>query len=180
MSDSSVLSLVGSRTSLDDLQDKGREFLVKQGKTVPSSPTDHPVMADLRLYARILFDEFMEFVAGAGLIAKSKKTGEIILEKGVDFDINEGVVFDLVESVDGLADVVYVANNAASLMGVRLAPPLEEVCDNNLKKFGPGSSIDQYGKLIKPKDHKPPRLDEIVAALRLSSESPEKEKQCGS
>ncbi len=72
---------------------------------------------------------------------------------------------DLIEIVDGCADISVVTIGTLSACGVSDAPILNEVDDNNLAKFGSGSYVRDDGKLVKPPDHKPPRIAEALARL---------------
>ena len=70
---------------------------------------------------------------------------------------------DLVEIVDGALDSKVIATGTLISCGVADVS-LQEACDlNNLDKFGPGHTIREDGKLIKPPDHRPP---DILALLR--------------
>ena len=51
--------------------------------------------------------------------------------------------------------------------GVNEAPIIAMVDNNNMAKHGPGSSIREDGKLIKPPGHKPP---DIAGELKRQSE----------
>ena len=71
---------------------------------------------------------------------------------------------DLVEIADGLADQEVVNLGTAASCGLAHQPFFDEVMNNNFEKFGPGHKIDKGGKLIKPPDHKKPKIGrEIVS-----------------
>ena len=69
---------------------------------------------------------------------------------------------DLVEAIDGLCDLLYVALGTAVSFGVDLEPFWEEVHANNMTKLA-GPIVD--GKLRKPEGWKPPRIRELLREL---------------
>jgi len=72
----------------------------------------------------------------------------------------------LVDIVDGCADISVVTIGTLSACGVSDEPIMREVDDNNLTKFGPGQYIRDDGKLVKPPNHKPPRIAETLQILK--------------
>jgi predicted HAD superfamily Cof-like phosphohydrolase len=67
---------------------------------------------------------------------------------------------NLVDVIDGLCDLLYVAFGAAAACGVDLEPFYEEIHRTNmLKTSGP---VREDGKRLKPKGWQPPRIAEIL------------------
>ena len=69
---------------------------------------------------------------------------------------------NLVEIADGCADLSVVTIGTLSACGIADEMLLGVVDANNLAKFGPGHSIREDGKLIKPKNHKPPDIAQLL------------------
>lgn len=69
---------------------------------------------------------------------------------------------NLVEIADGCADLSVVTIGTLSACGISDEDILNEVDYNNLAKFGPDGYKDEHGKWIKPKDHQPPRIRELL------------------
>lgn len=70
---------------------------------------------------------------------------------------------DMVETIDGLCDLIYVAYNAAESFGVDLEKYFAEVHRTNMLKEP--NVIDEHGKRgLKPAGWEPPRIAEILAA----------------
>jgi predicted HAD superfamily Cof-like phosphohydrolase len=111
------------------------------------------------LRARLIMEEALETVEALGVkieFSASIQHSDVTLELGFD-DLKfraEGVM-DLVGTVDGCFDLRVVTTGTLSAVGV---PDSGQriVDDNNLDKFGPGHSIDSFGKLVKPPGHRPP------------------------
>jgi len=64
---------------------------------------------------------------------------------------------DLVEAVDGLADLIYVCLGAAVTWGVDLEPVFQRVHASNMTKTG---GVRDDGKIMKPEGWKPPDIRE--------------------
>jgi len=122
----------------------------------PSNLTDEERV----LRARLILEETFETVQkGLGL--------DIVLEPSSDANsaiqysqiyVKIARPFDIIETVDGCCDISVVNTGTLVAVGIDDLPVLELVDDNNLAKFGPGSSIDQFGKIVKPPNHPPPDI----------------------
>lgn len=132
-----------------DHQLRVEEFMGKAGQHVPSRPYV-PTLGVRRLRAGIILEESMETILGLGFEARQAGPGG-------GFDLVEIQAPDIVEVVDGCADLRVVTTGTLSAFGVA-DMELQEVVDrNNLAKFGPGSfRRESDGKWMKPPDHKPP------------------------
>lgn len=65
---------------------------------------------------------------------------------------------DIVETIDGCADLIVVTTGTLSSMGVHDETILHEVDLNNLSKILHGT-VREDGKLIKPKNHPKPDIE---------------------
>jgi predicted HAD superfamily Cof-like phosphohydrolase len=69
---------------------------------------------------------------------------------------------DLIDAIDGLCDLIYVAYGAATEFGVDLAPFWDEVHRSNIAKRG--GPIRDDGKLLKPPNWTPPDIAGVLAS----------------
>jgi hypothetical protein len=76
---------------------------------------------------------------------------------------------DLVEAIDGLCDLIYVAYGAANEFGVDLEPFWDEVQRSNMKKVG--GSVREDGKRLKPPDWKPPDIAGVLEVMQNNREA---------
>lgn len=145
-----------------DHQQRVEHFMRLAKQDVPRTPTiPSPEVRALR--ARLILEEALETIDALGcevvsgdqikhylITAKALKSGAVIITPTHDPD--------LTEIVDGCADIMVVTTGTLSACGVKDAVPQRLVDENNLAKFGPGHTIREDGKLIKPPGHKPPDL----------------------
>ena len=119
------------------------------------------------LRARLMLEECLETIqAGLGisiLVDNGSGTKRELSYDDLTFVADKR--FDMIETIDGIADCDVVNIGTASACGVAMEPIVEIVDCNNMAKFAPGHSFNEAGKLIKPKDHTPP-TDEINRELR--------------
>lgn len=73
--------------------------------------------------------------------------------------------FDPEQVVDGCCDLKVVTTGTLSACGIPDEPFQKLVDENNLAKFGPGHSWREDGKLIKPPEHKPPKIKQLIDEL---------------
>src|SRR5690606_33615746 len=96
---------------------------------------------------------------------------EILLEKSclgtsdTSFKFVANNEFDLEKTVDGCCDLKVVTTGTLSSCGIPDELFQKEVDENNLKKFGPGHSYREDGKLIKPPGHQPPNIKGLLEEL---------------
>jgi predicted HAD superfamily Cof-like phosphohydrolase len=132
---------------------------IDDGQAVP----DKPVMiseSGRRLRANLILEEALETIRGLGFNVIS--TGPHANQIGIELSNDEP---DLVEIVDGCLDLRVVTTGTLSAFGVPDVYGQELVDLNNLGKLGPGCEMRTDGKLIKPKDHKPPPIREWLKEL---------------
>lgn len=67
---------------------------------------------------------------------------------------------DMVETADGLCDLIYVVLGAAVEFGIDLEPLFKEVHASNLAKVGGATRPD--GKVLKPEGWTKPRIAELL------------------
>lgn len=151
-------------------------FMRLADQYLPSSPVVSRAVASVgrELRARLIFEEAMETINDLGVVITFE------LPEGKEFPLNDPFAaredrvfahsyevtpyFDLVGVVDGCADISVVSIGTLSAFGVSDSAILLAVDENNLAKFGPGHSYSAQGKLIKPPDHSPPPIREILVA----------------
>ena len=146
-----------------DHQQRVEKFMALAKQDIPKSP----VMPDeniRRLRAKLILEEALETVRDLGfapmfdfesLGGRRFLTKEDIVLVGTGNETLSGIT-------DGCADVIVVTTGTLSACGLADVSIQEEVDENNLAKFGPGHSYREDGKLIKPPNHKPPALNEII------------------
>jgi predicted HAD superfamily Cof-like phosphohydrolase len=67
---------------------------------------------------------------------------------------------DIVETADGLCDLIYVCLGAALEFGIDLGPIFDEVHQTNMAKEGGPTRSD--GKILKPEGWEPPQIRELL------------------
>jgi hypothetical protein len=133
--------------------DAVREFMQKAGQKVRLQPelgagTDFPngrrtpTIEERTRAVNLILEEAGELCGGLGF--------------AVSWNVEESVEGpNFAEAIDGVFDLQVVSTCVLVMLGVPDATLRKEIDENNLAKFGPGHSIRDDGKLIKPKDHKP-------------------------
>jgi len=135
-------------------------FFMNRAKQPVSKP--NPELA-----ARLIAEEAIETVNALGFNVVTKLGGKFELVP-ITVPIEGGGVgnkpVDLVETLDGLADTMYVCEWAFLNLGYPDKPFLDEVChNNNLKVIDP--KFDENGKVMKPVGHPKPDIAGIIARL---------------
>lgn len=141
------------------------------------------VQRDLRSEHQIRVDKFMNLIPGQRVrrepgelteserLLRARLMYEEVMETindGLGVEINgadEFIItgpFDLVKTVDGCFDTMVVTTGTLSACGVPDLRGQRIVDENNLAKFGPGHTIREDGKLVKPPNHKPPDLGQYL------------------
>lgn len=133
------------------------EFCGRVGE--PTAP-DRPEIRRANLRARLLVEETVEtVVALVGASEAAELMREFAWEAQKMGEHGKGRP-DLVEVVDGLCDVIYVALGTAEACGVDLEPHFAAVHASNLSKIGSGRDIN--GKIVKPEGWTPPDICGIL------------------
>lgn len=152
-------------------QQRIESFMRMAGQHVPVAPQVPPVeVRELR--ARLILEEALETIAALGFEAVIRRdygpdyVQSIHQAEDVDaIDLQPNDAFDLVGTIDGCCDLSVVTIGTLSAFGVPDEVFLAEVDANNLAKFGPGHSVRADGKLVKPANHKPPRIAELLSEM---------------
>lgn len=133
------------------------EFMKKASQALPARPIV-PSLEVRRLRANLILEEALETIKGLGFdVEATMPDGEL--------QCVEAFTPDIVEVVDGCADLSVVTIGTLSAFGVDDHPILLEVDGANLRKFGPGSyRREADGKWMKPPDFKPA---DVMRALVL-------------
>lgn len=135
-------------------QRRVEEFMRLAGQEVPGHPVE-PSRITRELRAVLLMEEVLETIID-GLGCK------IIFSPDNQFTFQATEKFDIVKLADGCADVSVVNIGTLSACGISDERLLDIVDKNNLEKFGPGHSIREDGKLVKPPGHKPPDIASLL------------------
>jgi len=115
------------------------------------------------LRAKLILEEAMETVRALGFnpyfIPGMATTGYLDIKNNIGFTEQEP---NLVEILDGCADISVVTIGTLIACGCPDKPLLEEVDRSNLSKFSTDYSFREDGKLLKGKDFVPPDIRAIV------------------
>lgn len=164
------------------------EFMRLAGQSVPSSPCIPDEQTRI-LRAKLMFEEVMETIRALGVSVywNMPSREELDAEGGAEhfvgvcvsaeqcklsFDLQGEV--DLVEVVDGCADVAVVTTGTLVTCGIADFDVQNTVNFNNLAKFGPGGyradgtpeKPGPVGKWMKPPNHQPPDIAGIIEAQK--------------
>ena len=148
-------------------QQRIERFMWLADQPVPKKPAmPSPKVRLLR--AKLILEEALETVKALGFRVgiidtplEGFFTGIEIGKLKLRSDFNP----DLMEIVDGCCDLSVVTIGTLSACGVPDLQFLEEVDDNNLAKFGPGGHRREDGKWVKPPDHQPPQIQQLLDKL---------------
>jgi predicted HAD superfamily Cof-like phosphohydrolase len=127
------------------MQEKVREFC-RRVVSAPTSPAE-PALRDARLRARLVLEEAIETAVGlVGDYEAFSVLDEIDTEvsRKLVRDGRLGCAPDLVEAVDGLCDLIYVALGTAEAIGVDIEPYFDLVHGANMQKTS--AAVDSHGK----------------------------------
>jgi predicted HAD superfamily Cof-like phosphohydrolase len=119
------------------------------------------------LRAKLLMEETAETVAALGFHVDAKiwepgEPGSGTHRKVAEYNVDAAE--SLVEVIDGLCDIVYVALGTAATFGVDLDPFFREVQRSNMAKAGGERRED--GKRLKPPGWTPPEIERILDIVR--------------
>lgn len=138
-------------------------FMRKAQQELPESPTI-PSEEVRKLRAKLILEEAVETIQALGFTVVLVAHGSGLLRPlGLD---ELAVAFpskpNLLEIADGCADLSVVTIGTLCACGIKDKKLLEEVDANNNAKFGPGHTIREDGKLVKPPDHRPPDIERVL------------------
>lgn len=134
-------------------------FLKSAGQSIGSLPARVPAK-DAELHASLILEETLETIAAMGVSVNilDLKDSTVSMDNITLVSVGDQ---DLVEIADGLADVQYVVNGAATAFGINLSRCHDEVQRSNMSKFIDGHRAAN-GKWIKGKSYTPA---DIVSVL---------------
>lgn len=141
------------------------ELMRRAGQEVPVAP-EIPCEAVRRLRAKIILEEALETIDGLGFDVVVTGGHRIVKEDCVELSSAGHIPPNLIEIVDGCADIRVVTTGTLSACGMPDEILTFEVDKNNLEKFGPGGYRRGDGKWMKPPGHQPPRVGEIIGHYR--------------
>jgi predicted HAD superfamily Cof-like phosphohydrolase len=150
-----------------------RQFMGLCGQRTPAEPTE-PTPEERARMAAIIFEEVMETIwKGLGVECRVHQGVSGSLDsKGCLYHTMNGEntvefvpcgEFNMIEAIDGALDTKVTANAILIGCGVADLELTEEVDQNNLGKFGPGSWRRDDGKHMKPEGYPAPKIAEILA-----------------
>lgn len=125
-------------------------FMALADQALPAVP-EIPPLDVRRLRAELILEEALETINALGFSLGSS-SGLVEWNKEPD----------LIKIVDGCCDLRVVTTGTLSACGVSDEAVQHAVDCNNLEKFLPGSYKNESGKWIKPPNHKPPPIEEIL------------------
>lgn len=155
--------VVAISTKCTEHYDQVKKFMELARQDIPSSP-QMPSFEVRQLRARLTLEEALEKIKGLGFEVTVRNTYEPV-------NMNEVVLLEcgepnLEEIIDGCCDLNVITTGTLIACGLPDVVFQNEVDKNNLAKFGPGHSIREDGKLIKPPGHKPPDIKSLLNALK--------------
>jgi predicted HAD superfamily Cof-like phosphohydrolase len=137
-----------------------KDFMQRVGQPTP----DHLTIPDERtriLRAKLILEEALETVRALGVQVTTRGDNPVTLDdEQMDFNTTGNV--DMIEIVDGCADISVVTIGTLIAIGVDDEPILEEVDASNLRKFEPGSYRREDGKWMKPPGWTPPDINAAI------------------
>lgn len=140
---------------IEQVQYDVEDFMRSGNQHCPDSPClPDPAVRELRV--RLIAEELMELAAAYGVSLK--------VELGGTYPCDEDEYDRIVAAYDAVLDLMYVVAGTAVAQGTQMAPGWVEVQRSNMAKFGPGGSIREDGKILKPPGWTPPDLRPIVMA----------------
>lgn len=150
-------------------QQRVDEFMRLAQQEVPDYPVTELSEEVRILRAKLMHEEVMETInGGLGVSIHVELGGNLgtvrLSPENCRFVIDGK--FDLTEIIDGCADVAVVTTGTLTACGIPDEPFQEEVDNNNLAKFGPGGHRREDGKWIKPPNHQPPRIKELLEEVK--------------
>lgn len=139
-----------------------KAFMLKAKQNCPDTPVEELSKEVRILRAKLILEEALELITD-GLGVTVEQFGDEVQFQDLDFYADKD--FDIVKAADGCADLSVVNVGTLIACGLKDEPLLQLVDENNLAKFGPGHSIREDGKLIKPPGHKPPDFGTVIKRM---------------
>lgn len=135
-----------------------------------------PDLRDNELRAKLILEEAVETAAALGFAVKAAMYYTPQLEafkfdernKVAEFEKSYGLP-DILDAIDGLADLLYVTFGSAVAWGIDLDPFFAEVHRANMDKLAGPKRED--GKQLKPEGWKPPNIEKYLIYQRNLAEA---------
>jgi len=138
-----------------------KNFMQRVGQDTPDRLTTPDDKIRI-LRAKLILEEALETAKAMGIeVRAGSENGALIEEETLHYSAPGEV--DVVEVVDGCADISVVTIGTLIAFGVDDEPVLEEVDESNLRKFEPGSYRRDDGKWIKPPGWTPPDIRAAIS-----------------
>ena len=144
------------------------KFMQQAQQEVPSHVhIPSPAVRELR--AKLILEEALEtvYAMGVRIEARGGLRHELEISDLVFSADPPGGIVDLVEVVDGCCDIAVVTTGTLVAFGVPDTAVQKLVDDSNLEKFGPGHTIREDGKLVKPPGHQPPDIKGLLERIAV-------------
>lgn len=136
---------------MNKMQMQVRDFCKKIDQPTAASPRFSDVALN-RLRARLIAEEAAETVVA---LLGRQEASEVLAEYLSKVETGGKTSPDLVDAVDGICDLVYVALGAAEAIGIDLEPHFDAVHEANMAKQN--APVDEHGKRgAKPAGWSPP------------------------
>jgi len=143
-------------------QQKVDKFMLLAGQEVPTKLTI-PDKKTRELRASLILEESLETIKALGFdvfVLNSNGCDVQLTMDNAKFNLNHEP--NMIEVADGCADVKVVITGTLSAFGIDDNELQDVVDENNLAKFGPGSYRREDGKWMKPSNHQPPNIEEVL------------------
>jgi len=134
---------------MSKFQRSNREFMQGCGQVTRDTPGD-PGIGTRLSQMKIIWEEIGELLVAMRIDVQDFGKYEEDLYVSLE-------PFDLTETADALADIIYTCLGMANACGIAMKPVLDEVCENNLLKLKTGT-MNAEGKLVKHLEHPKPDI----------------------
>ena len=158
-------------------QNQINEFMVKAGQGAPDRPTLPPLevrKGRLKWLAEELCELANAWSIEFDLNNSHNTTGNIVLWPASKPQFSNDTEA-ITEAYDATIDMLVFAIGNGVAMGTDLQPGWDEVHTSNMAKFGPGGSIREDGKVMKPPGWKKPDLASIIAIQLICAKQRDKQ-----
>ncbi len=121
-----------------------------------------------KLRANLILEECLETITALGCAVVDTRTGYLLDSKCAKAMLTVIVEdrLNVADVIDGCCDIRVVTTGTLSAMGIPDNPFQTEVDHNNLTKLDQGVSVSPNGKILKPPNHKPPMITEMLDKMR--------------
>jgi len=141
-------------------------FMNKMGVHAPNKPVLDLDEKSRLLLAKLVMEEVLEYLEGLGieLVLNTGDRGYVIYFKNLIFSCSHDT--NIEEVIDGVCDIKFVITKALSMFGIPDLPFQQLVDYNNLMKFSSDGHRAENGKWVKPANHTPPKIKELLEAIQ--------------